>query len=219
MINAILLDEPGPADREALRTTARSLAAHGVHALYRISAQRGSTPKGVIDVIRPQHRGPDDLLSLFSMGPRLMGEIIVIQGRVAVSQQIIGALLATPSPGAMTVDRRWRDSDTPPAPGALYTEEEHGYINRLSADVLPQLAHGVYGGVMRFDAPLTARLWGLYLFARAQGRIPLPTGGVDLADAGLHDLLNAAIEHEERLLAVPLDDRTQETQAWSSPAT
>lgn len=207
-MKAILIDEPSPSDGGALlQGQLDALAQHGVRGMLRVGRPGGHTPKGVTSLIRAQHQGPDDLHSFFAAGPHLVGPIILIQGRVPVTPAMLAPLIAHPSPAAVAVDRGWRKANIDPPPGAILTEEEHGFIIRLSAGLMPEAAQGAFMGVMRFDAPLMGRLWAQYLNARASGGLP-GHGEADLSGVGLTDLLNVAIADEERFLAVPFDSRT-----------
>ncbi|MFN3200419.1 MAG: hypothetical protein ACE366_18620 [Bradymonadia bacterium] len=202
-MKAILIDEAHASDHD-LTPLLEALSSHNIDTVIRVGAA-GPTPKGVHNVIRSGHRGPNDIHSLFALGSALMGPFIVCLGRPSVTSGQLARVLATPSPGALAVSHRWRNAgETPPA-GTFLTQEEQGYLMRLSTQLDPMTATGVSRGILRFDAPLTARLWGLYLYACSQRKLP-GTAAVGTWDSvGLSDLINVSIEDEERFLAVALD--------------
>ena len=77
-------------------------------------------------------------------------------------------------------------------------------ILRAGKKVGPDYACGEFIGLARFDAPMVARLWALYLETLADGDdkpfIDAPT----LRKAYLTDLINAAIQQGEQFGIVPI---------------
>lgn len=142
------------------------------------------------------------LVSLFSAGAELAGDVIVSYGDIVYHPSVLSHLLDTPGPCTLVIDEAWKKTyegrtDHPEDQAELCRVSNFGLVTEVGKHVGPSDAFGEFIGLARFSGAFTARMWATYLTAQANG-MDQPYGKApSLRKAYLTDLLNIAIENGE----------------------
>ncbi len=151
----------------------------------------------------------DPFLGLFNAGHRLTGEVIVSYGHIVFGPETVAGLRHDHACASLAVDRGWRDVYTGrtehPIEQAELCETTPGeLVLRVGRGLGIHQALGEFIGLVRFSSSLTARLWALYLRALANG-LDHPYGdAASLREARLTDIINAAIDRDVLMRAIPI---------------
>lgn len=210
------------AGRPMLHHQLRALRENGVREIVIIRGYQGhrivpDDPTGIRYVDNRDYLNNNILMSLFTAGAELAGDCIVSYADIVYHPDVVKAALSSPAPGALIVDRRWRDAydgrtDHPVTEAELcrLNRSLPGLVDEVGKQVGPQGAYGEFIGLARFRAPLVARLWAYYSAALHRGE-DTPIGHAkSLRKAYLTDLLNVAIGEGEAFAAVPIEGRWRE---------
>ncbi|MBU0551081.1 phosphocholine cytidylyltransferase family protein [Myxococcota bacterium] len=161
--------------------------------------KRGLNIRGVRFVDNPHYAEHNILMSLFSAGKELVGDVIVSYGDIIYHPAIVETLLDVYAPGVLVVDRAWEKtyegrSDHPVGEAELCRMEPHGVVIDVGKHVGPQNSLGEFIGLARISAPLVARMWLQYLQAVERG-VDKPFGrAANLKEAYLTDMINVLIQ-------------------------
>lgn len=183
-----------------------ALRAAGVHDVTVIRGYRGRAiraPRGVRFVDNREFLTNNILMSLFSAGPELVGDVIVAYGDIVYHPALVQALVESPMSGTLVVDTHWKQvyegrNDHPVAEAELCRLSSLDLVAEVGKQVGPEGALGEFIGLCRFSAPLTARLWARYLSVLAERGPDAPYGNAKtLRQAYLTDLINDAVKAGE----------------------
>lgn len=193
--------------RPALHHQVDALNAHGVRDIVLLTGRAGRSARapGVKVVCGDEVAHQGQLAQLFSVGPGLVGDVLLIVGDMLYSHEAVEALLACPAPGALIIEKQWSPLFGDRAPELC--AEDHGWVTRISPELDHNRAFGAFTGMACFEGPLLGRLWARFARARAQGADARYQDAASLNEARLAHLINEAVEDEERLVAVPVEDR------------
>jgi choline kinase len=210
------------AGRPMLHHQMRALRAHGISEFVIIRGYLGDrivpdAPEGVRFVDNTDFKNNNILMSLFTAGPNLVGDCVVGYADIVYHPDVVRAVLSSPAPGALIVDRQWQTAyegrtDHPVTEAELcrLNRSLPGLVEEVGKQVGPGGAYGEFIGLARFRAPLVARLWAHYSAALYRG-VDAPLGNApSLRKAYLTDLVNEAIADGEYFAAVPIDGRWRE---------
>lgn len=210
------------AGRPMLHHQMRAMRQHGIHEFVIIRGYMGDRivpdqPEGVRFVDNTDFKNNNILMSLFMAGHELAGDCVVSYADIVYHPDVVRAVLSSPAPGALIVDRKWQDTyqgrtDHPVSEAELcrLNRSLPGLVEEVGKQVGPSGAYGEFIGLARFRAPLVARLWAHYSAAVHRG-LDAPLGNAkSLRKAYLTDLINEAIGDGEYFSAVPIEGRWRE---------
>lgn len=210
------------AGRPMLHHQMRALRSHGVQEFVIIRGYLGDrirpdSMEGVRFVDNTDYLNNNILVSLFTAGAELAGDCVVSYADIVYHPDVVRAVLSSPAPGALIVDRRWRDTyegrtDHPVTEAELcrLNRSLPGLVEEVGKQVGPDGAYGEFIGLARFRAPLVARLWAHYSAAVHRG-LDAPFGAAKtLRKAYMTDLINEAIADGEYFAAVPIEGKWRE---------
>lgn len=208
--------------RPMLHHQMRALRAYGITEFIIIRGYLGQrivpdSPEGVRFVDNFDFLNNNILMSLFTAGPELVGDCVVSYADIVYHPDVVRAVLSSPAPGALIVDRKWQTAydgrtDHPVSEAELcrLNRTLPGMVEEVGKQVGPAGAFGEFIGLARFRAPLVGRLWAHFSAALHRG-VETPLGHAKtLRKAYLTDLLNEAIADGEYLAAVPIDGQWRE---------
>lgn len=163
---------------------------------------RGIAASGARIVANREYATNNILMSLFTAGPALVGDVIVSYGDIIYAPPIVEALVESHAPGTLVVDRAWQRiyegrTDHPASEAELCEISPHGLVTRVGKKVGPERAFGEFIGLCKLTAPLVAKLWALYLEAVSRGDGEPYGDAPTLRRAYLTDIFNAAATRGE----------------------
>ena len=149
------------------------------------------------------------LMGLFSAGTYLTGEVVVSYGHIVFGPEMVSSLLHDHACASLAVDRGWHDVYLDCSEGGIdrtdLCETTPGeLVTRVGRGLSAHKVMGQFIGLARFSSSLTARLWALYLRALANGTEHLYGEAANLGEVRLTDMINAAIDQNVLMRAIPI---------------
>ena len=171
------------------------------------------------------------LMSLFSAGPELVGDVVVSYGDIVYSASVVQALMNSFFQSALVVDFEWSTiyegrTDHPIEQAELCEIRENGHIVRVGKHVGPENACGEFIGLSRLNGSMVARLWARYHDVLSRGDDRPYMNAPTFRKAYFTDIINDAIQDQEHFGVVPIEggwreidtvqdyDRVQNANGW-----